>query len=95
MPVTAPGELLAMLDVRDLEHPRLLRKGGTGLCGESEKVREQGDEEVSSAKQGGDGEAQLRVTVQHTQGSSFSGASEETLGREERVSTTEVVTREA
>ncbi|KAF4539272.1 uncharacterized protein LTHEOB_10436 [Lasiodiplodia theobromae] len=97
VPVTAPGELLAMLDVRDLEHPRLLGKEGAGLCEESEKVGDQqgGGEVVSGAKQGVDGEAELRVTVQHTQGSSFSGGSEETLGRDESVSPTEVVTREA
>ncbi|KAF9636464.1 hypothetical protein BFW01_g7360 [Lasiodiplodia theobromae] len=98
VPVTAPGELLAMLDVRDLEHPRLLlgkKWEGADVCGEAEKVREQGGEEVSGAKQGVDGEVGLRVTVQHTQGSSFSGGSEETLGRDESVSPTEVVTREA
>ncbi|KAK0614802.1 hypothetical protein DIS24_g11914 [Lasiodiplodia hormozganensis] len=99
VPVTAPGELLAMLDVRDLEHPRLLlgkKWEGADVCGEAEKVRDQqgGGEVVSGAKQGVDGEAELRVTVQHTQGSSFSGGSEETLGRDESVSPTEVVRRE-
>lgn len=86
VPVTAPGEVLGVLDMGDVGHPRLVgRVMGEGEDGEMEEENGEMEEEKEGAVRV-DGEARL--------GSSFSGVSGETLGREGGGSSESVATRD-